>query len=1144
MDLLKAHIGIVPNSQSRLGQFQFLLSLTSWSGVICSLGVYYSKDKATFKCNTNESLSLVNQFCYEHYDEDYNSPLPQITFALINGCVLIGIWLAFALYLGPKLVLFKRRTNADHVLEGLRQLHMGVPRDQENKFISVYGSYLLQILIRVVFVVAMVALLLSYQTFKQRKSFTCILEEEHIDTICSDPYSADKQRTNIAMLILDIILIFLALVEAILMLVKANRCGRQAIGTDSESVNLLESGVFPNQYVCCWCPLLGLSDVDFVGYLLRENLQEGPNATTLNIRQLSDDFKEMIIDKTMNLALVLPLPLPFNPLPTDSLYTTVVLRTEFEVANRASNANTEQLTLGDIFKQGDGNTTTGKANTIMVYGCAGIGKTMFCHKLARDWATGVLSVTNGECKRFQFVFLLKFKELNFITRNVSLTQLLNCSTFSRIDDESFRWIARCIPFSILIIFDGLDAFKSLSSCAGDLFSYADDEAEMPVSAWYAKLVSGRILRGCTVITTSRADSLHALPASVQHDKVVKICGFTLEKAKEFIGKLLVGESEARDSVFELISSNRGIESLVCSPENCIIISCSFLYKAREAKENNDQASTLTEIYTNLLHLYTILHNPNCRGTIPAPEFPQAVLTSLFALAYKGIESATTLFTRRDIEEFALQEEGIEPLIKSGLLNCAPLTQTGPAHFDMQYCFNFIMQDFLAAKHIVTTLSETEFVSFVSSFGMSKKWDMVLQFVAGLLKPCGEARMRKLLHGLQASFAQSKVRSKSEQLLLAARCCIEYNDDSITRSELAAGLQGCIDLGDCQISVADNRVVIYLLSRCEPGVITSLRMLNSFLGSKECEELGKSIASHHGPTDELDISKNSIGDDGVESFCRALRASHCTLQHLNLSANGISSYGIQCLLDALTESQCQLQMLNLAYNDFDNDNARQLSDMLLNQNFPLKNLSVAGCGMQDPVIKCLITPSKFHIQHLDLSDNNFAKHGILHLADALAERECYLHSLKLRGNCLSDDSLYTLACSLTHRHCKLQRLDLASTGITDTGARYIAKRLKNGDCKLKFLDISENNFGNAGCSHIAKAVAAPSSVLQELNMQRNKISDREALLFLKCFKNPKVNKLCSLYLGENNISSQVKSQLVCSFLEEAFYWEQSHGKLCL
>ena len=60
----------------------------------------------------------------------------------------------------------------------------------------------------------------------------------------------------------------------------------------------------------------------------------------------------------------------------------------------------------------------------------------------------------------------------------------------------------------------------------------------------------------------------------------------------------------------------------------------------------------------------------------------------------------------------------------------------------------------------------------------------------------------------------------------------------------------------------------------------------------------------------------------------------------------------------------------------------------------------------------------------------------------------------------------------------------------------------------------------------------------------KISDREALLFLKCFKNPKVNKLCSLYLGENNISSQVKSQLVCSFLEESFYWEQSHGKLCL
>lgn len=1150
MELLKDHIAVVPKSQNRFGQLQFLLAFVSWGGVIGSLREYYSKDRVNFKCNANKDPSLVNQLCYDLYAEDYNSPLPQFTFALINGCALIGIWLAFALYLGPRLVFFKRQADAGHALDQPGQLHMREARGQQNSCISVYCSYLLQILVRVAFLITMVALLLSRQTFEFHKSFKCLLttEKEHLNAVCSNAYFADKYRANIVMLTLDIILIFLAIVEAVFLLVKIS--WRGGLARDLESANLMEATVFPRQYNCNCCsyPLAVPSDAEFVAYLLRENLQEEPNETVLNAGRISDDFKETILEKTKDLAIPLPLPLPFASLNTDKLYTSAVLRSESVNGREISNANPEQLSLSDIFKQEQGNQKT-KPRNILVYGSAGVGKSMFCQKLLRDWATGALFVVNGELRRFKFVFLLKFRELNYIAGPINLSRLLNCSPFSPIDDETCRCIAKYIPSSMFIIFDGLDEFQSLSSCAGDLFNYADDkEAEMPVSAWYAKLVSGKILKGSTVITTCRPDALNALPRNLQYDNVVKLCGFTLEGAKVFIGKLLESEPEARDLVFELISSNRGIESLVCIPENCIIICCSFLYKVRQANENNKQSSTLTQIYDDVLHLFTVLHNPSCRGAFPEQGLPQAVLDKLFALAFKGVDGDKSLFRRRDLKEFALPEKGIEPLIESGLLKCLPLTQTGPACFETQYCFNSTMQEFLAAKHIVTALSETEFTGIVKSLGVSSKWDMVIQFVAGLLKSSDEAKMRNLVRGLQASIAHSEERSEGDRLLLAARCCFEYNDDSLTSSELTTRLQGCIDLRDCQASPADNRVVIYLLSRCQEGAIKILRMFKNLFGSKECEELGILIASRHGPTEELDLSNSSIRDDGVESLCRGLRRDHCTLQHLNLSGNGISRIGISCLLDVLKDTRCQLRTLNLAFNDLDHANARQLSEMLVDENFPLKDLSIASCGIDDSGVECLVTAlidSRCHVQDLDLSDNNFTEHGITLLAEALVARECYLQSLKLRNNCLVAKSVEALTRRLTDPFCRLQRLDLATTGITDLGAKYIASTLRSGHCKLKFLDISGNNFGNSGSSHIAKAVASPSSLLEELNMQQNGISDREALLFLNCFKSPKRNKLSSLSLSENNISEQGKEELLCAFLDvEAFYWEQFWGKLYL
>lgn len=1156
MDLLKDHIAVIPKSQSRFGNLQFLLAFISWVAVIGSLTEYYSKDRLNFKCGSSKNSSLVNQLCYNLYAQQYDSPLPQLTFALINGCVLVGIWIAFALYLGPRLLFYKRQADAARLSDGPRQLRMRERQDQEQKCISSYSSYLLQIFIRIAFLVTMVVLLLSFQTFEFHKSFSCRLPKEENNVIaaslCWDAYFAEKYRTNIAMLILDIILIFLAVVEAVLLLTKVN--WRGGLARDPENVNLLDADVFPRQHSCCGYPVPTPSEVDFISYLSRENLQEELNETVLNAGEISNDFKETIIEKTRDLAIALPLPLPFTSLNTDKLYTASVLRIEEANGQENTSANAEVNMIGEIFKEDYGSSLR-KARNILIHGCTGVGKSMLCHKLLREWANDRLFAACDEPRRFKFVYLLKFRELNHIVKDISLSRLLNCSPFSPIDDETCRYIAKFMPSSMLIIFDGIDDFRSLSCCAGDLLNYNDDiEAEMPVSAWYAKLVSGKILKGCTVLTTSRLNTVTTFPRRLEFDKVVKICGFTPERAKTFIGKLLESEPEARDLVFDLISSNPDIESLVRIPENCIIICCSFLYKVRNSKENNEQSSTLTEIYDGLLHLFSVLHNPSCvSGTIPQLSVPSEVLEKLFALAYRGIQLDKSLFTRRDLEEFALPAGGIEPLLKSGLLQCLPLTQTGPACFETQFCFNStVMQEFLAAKHLVTTLfnAQKEFASVMKAVGMSTKWDMVIQFVAGLLKG-DEAKMTYLIRALRHLLACFEVRNEAEQLLLIARCCLEHGDDSITRVELASNLQGCIDLRNCrQAGASDNRVTLYLLSRSPIGSLKTLRMFNNLVGSKECEELASLMVSGHGPREELDLSNNCVGDYGVESLCQGLRSNHCSLRHLNLSGNSISGRGIECLLDALQESPCQLRTLSLASNDFDHANALQLSEMLVDESLPLKSLSLAGCRMDDSVMEFLVTPlidSKCHVQNLDLSGNNFTEQGISLLAGSLKQQECYVQSLKLRDNHLNNVSVKLLSQSLANPFCKIQSLDLASTGITDIGARHIADALQSGYCNMKRLDLSANMYslGDSGCALIAMAVASSSSSLEELMMNRNGISDHEALRFVDCFRRPKHNNLSSLYLCDNHISEQCKSELLRLFLDvEAIYWKQFWGKLCL
>ena len=184
--------------------------------------------------------------------------------------------------------------------------------------------------------------------------------------------------------------------------------------------------------------------------------------------------------------------------------------------------------------------TSDKCNPkrILLTGKAGIGKTLFCQKLVRDWADDKLFPLQSH---FKFVYLLTFCQLNLLENDhLSLQKLLNCSTVldesSNIDDSLFEYIVKR-PGEVLIVIDGYDEYSQQDYITGKLEERYENTAKekMPVAALCTKIIKGKLLRSSVVMITSRPDKSDKM-GGIPFDRYVEIAGFSPDQVQEFIEK--------------------------------------------------------------------------------------------------------------------------------------------------------------------------------------------------------------------------------------------------------------------------------------------------------------------------------------------------------------------------------------------------------------------------------------------------------------------------------------------------------------------------------------------------------------------------------------------------------------------------------
>ena len=125
---------------------------------------------------------------------------------------------------------------------------------------------------------------------------------------------------------------------------------------------------------------------------------------------------------------------------------------------------------------------------VLVVGRPGIGKSLFCIKLLRDWASD--TETENSQLNFEAVFLLKFGRMNSIEKPLTLRELLAFSEYSSDVNEDAVWkYVLENPTKVLLIFDGVDELKfkkNIAECS-DSDQPNDVTAKMSVPSLYNKI---------------------------------------------------------------------------------------------------------------------------------------------------------------------------------------------------------------------------------------------------------------------------------------------------------------------------------------------------------------------------------------------------------------------------------------------------------------------------------------------------------------------------------------------------------------------------------------------------------------------------------------------------------------------------------
>nr|XP_058963350.1 NLR family CARD domain-containing protein 3-like [Pocillopora verrucosa] len=904
-----------------------------------------------------------------------------------------------------------------------------------------------------------------------------------------------------------------------------------------------------------------LSNRDPIGVPLLEISQQARNKLQVDLKSLKDD----VIKGTKQLR-DLKQPIRPNPgegpcpkdLEIDQIFVNLVIHEgrakDYFPEGRCKQPKAFPIPRAD---QHDGeicveNIIDGRHKNILVVGCPGIGKTILSTKLLRVAAFDALKDGN-----FDVAFLIKFKRFNSV-KNLNLRELFTGSeTVKNLNDDVWKYIIQN-PSKVLLIFDGVDEFSAKEDICQDDSGYKDiEEEKMPLQCLYYKIASRKLLPGATVITTSRPTAVSCV-RQLNFDKIVEILGFSSEEVANYVKKFTEGSND-HVSIWQHLRTNINLFTFCYIPVHCFII-CSCLSQLHSNGCN--LPTKLTKIYSLALKIFFFRHNDEYRQSKDSndqfiltrycelPSQVQSVFNKLGKIALLGLEEGRLTFTAKEVE-------GIEDC---GLLHRLP-DLNSPTPLDAgeaQFCFlHLTVQEFLAAKHVVDTMKKTEELrKFVSDKINQSAWQVVMQFVAGLLDPdaAGEMSAVKMFTEL-LPMATSKTNEKELMSVawnyaveepttlicwptdgdkdLALRICnclydLELEQQSAVTSKIEEIGFNAVDFSGCNLAPVDCAALVHFLKNAGTIFLTLERNEISWLGCMEIQKwVDQSVRSKCGfKLGSLNLSRNEIGCKGAQQLGNALKHQNCTLTKLQLSYNRIDEKGAKTICDALKENSCKLTTLDLKGNNIGDKGAKYLAIALKNEHCKLTELHLYGNDIRDngaALLSDALRDENCRLTLLDIGDCKIRNKGLFSLRDALEDVNCKLTVLRLPCNKAKITGATYVSHALEDVNCKLTELEFAGNDLGDNGVGHLSRALKVANCKLTVLGLSGNSIGLDGAQHLCDALKDGNCKLTVLDLGRNNVGEYGAAYLADTLKNVSC-ELIKLDLAFNNVGERGAAHL--------------------
>ncbi len=310
---------------------------------------------------------------------------------------------------------------------------------------------------------------------------------------------------------------------------------------------------------------------------------------------------------------------------------------------------------------------TQQSKKILVKGDPGIGKSTLVRKIAWDWAKGLF-----ESFVMLFVIVLKFVSPTDTIEEMIMEQnpILEGED---VKNETIKEILKLHGDKCLILLDGYD--------------------EMPINiVAIRKLIEKRLYPKCNIVLTSRPNS--ATSIEKYFSTIASVEGFSREKAKEYIGKILEDKSK-KDVVMEYSETNE-IEEMWRYP--VLIMFLCLLVNKGEIDIDHEKLS-LNDLYIRL-HNFLYDRYIEKAGVPFNEEERENIFLKLGEIALEGLINQKHGFQK----SFISKEVGKE-IFEYGIL--IEDTDTRKlARGDVCVFFpHKTLQEFLAAKYLVAKAHE-------------------------------------------------------------------------------------------------------------------------------------------------------------------------------------------------------------------------------------------------------------------------------------------------------------------------------------------------------------------------------------------------------------------------------------------------------